>query len=161
MRAQAGRSASFAPSRATSASRGSSRDGMAASVIPCGAPVGRSLSECTAKSTSRRSRLSRNALTKTPVPPICVSCSLLTSPSVVTPTMSTGRLHTLSASRQQVISVADPAAIQTLQLDAGMVNQETGVRGYALSAPESFLQPYTSGLAQQRDAEATLRGLLA
>ena len=91
MRAPAGRSASFAPSRATSASRGSSRGGMAASVIPCAAPVGRSLSECTAKSTSPRSRLSRNALTKTPVPPICVSCSLLTSPSVVTPTISTGR----------------------------------------------------------------------
>src|SRR5580693_213356 len=70
-------------------------------------------------------------------------------------------LHTLSASKQQVISVADPAAIQALQLDAGMVNQETGVRGYALSAKESFLQPYLSGLAQQRAAEATLRSLLA
>ena len=70
-------------------------------------------------------------------------------------------LHTLSASRQQVVSVADPAAIQALQLDAGMVNQETGVRGYALSAKESFLQPYLSGLAQQRDAEAMLPGLLA
>jgi len=70
-------------------------------------------------------------------------------------------LHTLSASKQQVISVADPAAIQALQLDAGLVNQETGVRGYALSAKESFLQPYLSGLAQQRAAEATLRGLLA
>jgi signal transduction histidine kinase len=70
-------------------------------------------------------------------------------------------LHTLSASRQQVISVADPAALQALQLDAGLVNQETGVRGYALSAQESFLQPYLSGLAQQHDAEAALRSLLA
>jgi signal transduction histidine kinase len=70
-------------------------------------------------------------------------------------------LHTLSASKQQVINVADPAALQALQLDAGLVNQETGVRGYALSAKESFLQPYVSGLAQQRDAEAMLRGLLA
>jgi signal transduction histidine kinase len=69
-------------------------------------------------------------------------------------------LHTLSASRQQVINVADPAALQALQLDAGLVNQETGVRGYALSAKESFLQPYVSGLAQQRSAEAALRSLL-
>jgi signal transduction histidine kinase len=70
-------------------------------------------------------------------------------------------LHTLSASKQQVINVADPASIQALRLDAGLVNQETGVRGYALSAKESFLQPYVSGLAQQRGAEAALRSLLA
>jgi len=42
-----------------------------------------------------------------------------------------------------------------------LVNQETGVRGFALSANESFLQPYVSGLTEQRDTEATLRGLLA
>jgi CHASE3 domain sensor protein len=42
-----------------------------------------------------------------------------------------------------------------------LVNQETGVRGFALSANESFLQPYIGGLAEQRDADATLRGLLA
>ena len=68
--------------------------------------------------------------------------------------------HTLSAARHQVISVADPAASQTLQLYASMINQETGVRGYELSAAPSFLQPYTSGLTQQRSAQATLRSLL-
>jgi signal transduction histidine kinase len=68
--------------------------------------------------------------------------------------------HTLSAARHQVISVADPAASQTLQLYASMINQETGVRGYELSAAPNFLQPYTSGLAQQRSAQAALRSLL-
>src|ERR1700683_4479974 len=68
--------------------------------------------------------------------------------------------HTLSAARHQVISVADPAASQTLQLYASMINQETGVRGYELSAAPNFLQPYTSGLTQQRSAQAALRSLL-
>ena len=68
--------------------------------------------------------------------------------------------HTLSAARHQVISVADPAATQTLQLYASMINQETGVRGYELSAAPNFLQPYTSGLTQQRSAQAALRSLL-
>ena len=68
-------------------------------------------------------------------------------------------LSRLSGSRHQVTAVADPAAIQTLQLDASMINQETGIRGYALSGAASFLQPYSSGLAQQRKSEAALRGL--
>jgi signal transduction histidine kinase len=41
-----------------------------------------------------------------------------------------------------------------------MLNQETGVRGYELSAAPSFLQPYTLGLAQQRSAQAALRSLV-
>jgi CHASE3 domain sensor protein len=68
-------------------------------------------------------------------------------------------LSGLSGSRHQVTAVADPAAIQTLELDASMINQETGIRGYALSGAASFLQPYSSGLAQQRKSEAALRGL--
>jgi hypothetical protein len=42
-----------------------------------------------------------------------------------------GDVQRLSADRHQVIDVADAAEIQALQLDAGIVNQETGVRGYA------------------------------
>ena len=68
--------------------------------------------------------------------------------------------HTLSAARHQVISVADPAATETLQLYASVINQETGVRGYELSAAPNFLQPYTSGLTQQRSAQAALHRLL-
>jgi len=70
-------------------------------------------------------------------------------------------LQQVSSDRHQVEDVADPAAIQALELAAGIVDQETGVRGYALTATASFLQPYTSGLAQQRDAVASLRTLLA
>ena len=48
------------------------------------APTGRSFSECTARSTWPASRLSRSALTKTPVPPIWASSARVTSPNVVT-----------------------------------------------------------------------------
>jgi signal transduction histidine kinase len=70
-------------------------------------------------------------------------------------------LQRLSSDQHQVEDVADPAEIQALELGTGIVNQETGVRGYALSATASFLQPYASGLAQQRRAAASLRILLA
>ena len=59
--------------------------------MPAAGPVGRSFRECTARSTSPPSSASRSADTKTPVPPIWVSWARLTSPSVVTPTISTGR----------------------------------------------------------------------
>ncbi|OEV23214.1 hypothetical protein AN220_25710 [Streptomyces nanshensis] len=79
--AAARRSASKpSPSRPTSTSRASARAGTAASANSAGWVVGRSFSECTAKSMSPRASASRSALTNTPVPPICASCSLLTSP---------------------------------------------------------------------------------
>jgi signal transduction histidine kinase len=80
--------------------------------------------------------------------------------AVVAAVVAGAAFRTLSVARNQVIDAADPAATQTLQLYAAMLNQETGVRGYELSAAPSFLEPYTSGLAQQRSAQAALRSLL-
>src|SRR6266536_425194 len=91
IRAAEGRSASFAPSRAASASRGSSRCVTAASVMPSAGLAGRSFSECTAKSISPCSRHARRPLTNTPVPPIWARSARLTSPNVVIPTSSTWR----------------------------------------------------------------------
>ena len=51
--------------------------------------------------------------------------------------------------RSQVVDVIDPAALQAQLLDNALVNQETGVRGYALSAQQSFLAPYTDGMAAE------------
>jgi signal transduction histidine kinase len=69
-------------------------------------------------------------------------------------------LADLSASRSQVVSKLDPAAFQTAQLYAALLNQETGVRGYALTADPSFLTPYSQGIAAQRTAVVQLRRLL-
>ncbi len=83
------RSASLAPSLPTSASLGSSRAGTAARRMPGSGAVGRSLSECTARSTSPCRMPSRRALTKTPVPPMSGRWTWVTSPNEVSPTSST------------------------------------------------------------------------
>jgi signal transduction histidine kinase len=63
----------------------------------------------------------------------------------------------LQHARNRVVGVIDPAAVAAQQLDNALVNQETGVRGYALSAQRSFLAPYTQGVAAEGSATAALR----
>jgi len=62
--------------------------------------------------------------------------------------------------RQRVETVIDPAALAAQQLYSALLNQETGVRGYALSGEPSFLAPYTQGLQAQQAAAGQLRPLL-
>src|SRR5271155_2281212 len=68
-------------------------------------------------------------------------------------------LVSLHDARNRVINVIDPATLATQQLDNALVNQETGVRGYALSAEQSFLSPYTDGAAAEKTAISSLRQL--
>ncbi len=66
-------------------------------------------------------------------------------------------LVSLNHARNRVINVIDPATVAAQQLDNALVNQETGVRGYALSAQQSFLGPYTDGTAAEQTAINSLR----
>jgi signal transduction histidine kinase len=50
-----------------------------------------------------------------------------------------------------------PAQAQAYRLQAALIDQETGVRGYGITGQADFLQPYTAGLATGRSAEAQLR----
>jgi signal transduction histidine kinase len=68
-------------------------------------------------------------------------------------------LVSLNGARNRVINVIDPATVAAQQLDNALVNQETGVRGYALSAQQSFLAPYTDGVAEEQTTIASLRRL--
>ena len=68
-------------------------------------------------------------------------------------------LLTLRHNRERVVVTLDPAALAVQQLDIAMLNQETGVRGYALSGQQAFLAPYTQGHAEEMSAVATLRRL--
>ena len=65
-------------------------------------------------------------------------------------------LLSLHDNRDRVVNTLDPAALQVVQLDNALLNQETGVRGYALSGQPSFLAPYTSGVAAEKAALAGL-----
>jgi len=70
-------------------------------------------------------------------------------------------LTDLVSARDRVVQKLDPASYEASQLYVALLNQETGVRGYALSAQRSFLQPYTAGLAGEQEALRRLRPELA
>ncbi|MEV0523246.1 CHASE3 domain-containing protein [Streptomyces sp. NPDC050439] len=61
----------------------------------------------------------------------------------------------------ELVDRLQPARTQTYRLQAALVNQETGVRGYAITADRQFLQPYTQGKRDEARAAAELRKLLA
>jgi signal transduction histidine kinase len=68
-------------------------------------------------------------------------------------------LVSLRDAKNRVVNVIDPAALQVQLLDNALVNQETGVRGYALSAQQTYLAPYTEGEAAEKSAAGTLTQL--
>jgi signal transduction histidine kinase len=70
-------------------------------------------------------------------------------------------LANLASARDRVVNKIDPAAFRTAQLEIAFLNQETGVRGYALSAQRIFLTPYHQGLTQQSQEASRLHVLLA
>jgi signal transduction histidine kinase len=69
-------------------------------------------------------------------------------------------LLSLHDNRQRVVSTIDPAALQVGRFDTAMVDQETGVRGYALSGSKEFLQPYNDGVAEEKNAVAALQAAM-
>jgi len=74
-------------------------------------------------------------------------------------------ISNLTSARGRVVNIIDPAALHGAQLYAALLNQETGLRGYLLSAQQSFLKPYSAGVAGQRvqlrDLQPLLTGLPA
>ncbi len=68
-------------------------------------------------------------------------------------------LGRLSSARTALADRLDPASIEAETLLAAMVDQETGVRGYALSADSRYLEPYRSGRPATAAALARLQSL--
>ncbi len=69
-------------------------------------------------------------------------------------------LLNLHGNRQRVIDTLDPAALQVQQLNIALLDQETGVRGYALSAQLAFLAPYTNGVTEEQGAIKALQAII-
>jgi signal transduction histidine kinase len=65
----------------------------------------------------------------------------------------------LDSERQRIEGTLDPAALASQQLYSALLNQETGVRGYALTGQTAFLAPYTEGYAAEQVAVNTLHQL--
>src|SRR5262249_49614490 len=67
----------------------------------------------------------------------------------------------LSSARGRVVDAFDPASLAASTLLGSYLDQETGVRGYALTGKPSFLEPYTLGLRQVPSASGALRRAVA
>jgi signal transduction histidine kinase len=82
--------------------------------------------------------------------------ALLSLAAVVTGGLA---LAHLDSERQRIETTIDPAALEAQQLYSALLNQETGVRGYALTGQSSFLAPYNQGYAAEKAAAAQLMKL--
>ncbi len=79
--------------------------------------------------------------------------------TVVAVALGTAALMRLDNARSSLLDVVAPAALAAEDLTAALLNQETGVRGFALTRLPSSRTPYDEGLAQQADAENTVRAM--
>jgi CHASE3 domain sensor protein len=59
------------------------------------------------------------------------------------------------------INRLDPAVRYSSYLNNALINEETGIRGYALTHQNSFLEPYQSGQRTEPGDVTTLRQLVA
>ncbi len=62
----------------------------------------------------------------------------------------------LGRDRRFLLDQVEPALRAALTLESALVNQETGVRGYALTGQPRFLEPYRGGLESEVRAYARL-----
>ncbi|MFE2358365.1 ATP-binding protein [Streptomyces parvulus] len=60
----------------------------------------------------------------------------------------------------QLTARVQPAQTEAYRLQAALVNQETGVRGYAIAADRQFLTPYAQGQKDEARAADRLRALI-
>jgi signal transduction histidine kinase len=66
-------------------------------------------------------------------------------------------LSRLTDAREQLLDDVGPAVLANQDLQTALLNQETGVRGFALTRRAEFLQPYRDGLVAEDAALALLR----
>ena len=63
----------------------------------------------------------------------------------------------LTRSRNLLLNQVGPARRTSLALEAAYINQETGVRGYVITANQASLEPYQAGLQAEQSAFKELR----
>ncbi len=65
----------------------------------------------------------------------------------------------LTEARTLVVSKNGPALTASLQLSNALINQETGVRGYAIGGRADYLGPWNDGLREAADALSQLHAI--
>src|SRR4051794_4486439 len=66
----------------------------------------------------------------------------------------------LDSARTRLADEVDPGVNQTLLYTRALLDQETGVRGYALTSDRNSLDPYVSGQQAQKATAAQLMALI-
>ncbi len=88
-----------------------------------------------------------------------LSVGLLVAVAVIGTVTSLVALGRLTDARVQLADRLDPAAIAASDLKGALLDQETGVRGFALARDQSFLEPYRRGQAAAAGAASALNAL--
>src|SRR6185312_12880943 len=83
--------------------------------------------------------------------------ALLLVVAIIAGAVSLGRL---TEARETLLDGIGPAVRANQSLEVALLNQETGIRGYALTRNADFLTPYRDGLAGEAAALAVLRSHL-
>ncbi len=86
-----------------------------------------------------------------------VVAAALTLLGLVAIALGATALGELRAARADLLDRAVPAVDAAQRLSIALLDQETGVRGFGLTAREEFLDPYRSGLRSEEAAVAQLR----
>ncbi|MFJ4205399.1 CHASE3 domain-containing protein [Streptomyces sviceus] len=79
---------------------------------------------------------------------------------VVGSVVGAGLLSRTAEVSDQLLRRTQPAQTEAYRLQAALANQETGLRGYAISADRQFLAPYTQGKRDEAGSAARLRGFI-
>ncbi|HYH29596.1 MAG TPA: CHASE3 domain-containing protein, partial [Pseudonocardia sp.] len=111
------------------------------------APRRRALRSRRSAETARRWPLSRM---------FAVGASLAALLAIAAITLAAIALWRLADARSGLVDVASPALVAAQQLSAALVDQETGVRGFALTGRSDLLEPYWDGIAAQDAAAVAL-----
>jgi signal transduction histidine kinase len=85
-----------------------------------------------------------------------VGASLAALLAVAAIALGATALSRLADARSALTDVASPALVAAQQLSGAMLDQETGVRGFALTGQSDFLDPYWSGIDAQVAATVAL-----
>ncbi|MGX9889267.1 sensor histidine kinase [Streptomyces sp. NPDC002276] len=86
-----------------------------------------------------------------------LALSLMVLLVVIGSAIGANLLSRTAAVTDDLLQRVQPAQTEAYRLQAALVNQETGIRGYAIAADKQFLAPYTSGKQDEARSAARLR----
>lgn len=79
--------------------------------------------------------------------------------SLIAVGLGTWAVVRIGEARDLLFDQVSPVVTAAQTVNAALVDQETGLRGFTLSPEPVFLEPYTTGVRAERDAAAALRAV--